>query len=243
MLEAHFKEETVGLVTREEFLNKRNTLKDRLEEEKQHRKRQAEAETAAAKAERQMKKARLESKAKLSFVEDVEEEQQEDVQEEVCAEEASMCKACPFFNKGFESGSAQQAVQVKAPRPKMGKDPHVDTEFLPDRDRAKKEEDLRKQIQQEYELRQQVRFPQVGQNTSFAYSRSASSKLHTRSAQNNSGVCTKQILQGEPLAITYSFYDGNSGHRRDITVKRGDSIGEFLKQVRTQLAPEFKAIR
>ena len=46
VLEAAFKSETVGLVTREEFLNKRNTLKDRLEEEKEREKRRAQQEAA-----------------------------------------------------------------------------------------------------------------------------------------------------------------------------------------------------
>lgn len=46
VLEAAFKNETVGLVTREEFLNKRNTIKDRLQEEEEKRKREAEAEAA-----------------------------------------------------------------------------------------------------------------------------------------------------------------------------------------------------
>jgi protein FAM50 len=44
------------------------------------------------------------------------------------------------------------------------------------------------------------------------------------------------------LEVTYSFFDG-SGHRRVITVQRGDSIGNFLKKVREELSPEFKDLR
>ena len=43
MIEAAFKNETVGLVTREEFLNKRNTLQARQDEEAARSKRAAEA--------------------------------------------------------------------------------------------------------------------------------------------------------------------------------------------------------
>lgn len=50
------------------------------------------------------------------------------------------------------------------------------------------------------------------------------------------------MLKNEPLEVTYSFFDG-SGHRRNITVKRGNTIGEFLKQVRDELCPEFKDLR
>ncbi len=41
-LENAFKAETIGLVTREEFVEKRKTLADRLEEEASKRKREAE---------------------------------------------------------------------------------------------------------------------------------------------------------------------------------------------------------
>ena len=41
MLENAFKVETVGLVTKAEFLSKRNTLRDRLEEEQKRSKRAA----------------------------------------------------------------------------------------------------------------------------------------------------------------------------------------------------------
>lgn len=51
-----------------------------------------------------------------------------------------------------------------------------------------------------------------------------------------------QSLRNEPLEVTYSYFDG-SGHRRAITIKRGNTIGEFLKQVRDELAPEFKDVR
>lgn len=43
VIEAAFKNETVGLVTREEFLNKRNTLHARQDEEAARSKRAAEA--------------------------------------------------------------------------------------------------------------------------------------------------------------------------------------------------------
>ena len=39
---------------------------------------------------------------------------------------------------------------------KLQKNPNAETSFLPDREREQQEEDMRRQIQQEYELRQQV---------------------------------------------------------------------------------------
>ena len=41
--------------------------------------------------------------------------------------------------------------------PKVSKNPEAETSFLPDRDRELEEEALKRQIEMEYELREQVR--------------------------------------------------------------------------------------
>jgi hypothetical protein len=69
--EAAFKTETVGLVTREEFMQKRNTIQQRLEEEEAREKEAAEAAAAADKERRKREKAKAKLKAKLSFLGDV----------------------------------------------------------------------------------------------------------------------------------------------------------------------------
>lgn len=48
-------------------------------------------------------------------------------------------------------------------------------------------------------------------------------------------------VKEEPIEITYSYWDG-SGHRRSITCKKGDTIGDFLEIVRKQLSKEFREI-
>ena len=49
-------------------------------------------------------------------------------------------------------------------------------------------------------------------------------------------------MADEPLQITYSYWDG-AGHRRVLQVRKGDSIGEFLRAVQQQLATEFREVR
>jgi hypothetical protein len=49
-------------------------------------------------------------------------------------------------------------------------------------------------------------------------------------------------LKAEPLEITYSYYNG-AGHRRQITVAKGDTVGRFLKGVQEQLAQQFREMR
>lgn len=69
--EAAFKSETVGLVTRKEFLEKRATIQERLEEDELRERMQAEAAAAAEKERRRKEKEKKRAKAKLSFAADV----------------------------------------------------------------------------------------------------------------------------------------------------------------------------
>ncbi|KAE9447344.1 hypothetical protein C3L33_20753, partial [Rhododendron williamsianum] len=52
----------------------------------------------------------------------------------------------------------------------------------------------------------------------------------------------QEQIRNEPLEITYSYWDG-AGHRRVLQLRKGDTIGEFLRAVQQQLAPEFREIR
>lgn len=69
--EAAFKTETVGLVTRKEFLEKRATIQERFEEDELRERLQAEAAAAEEKERRRKEKEKKRAKAKLSFAADV----------------------------------------------------------------------------------------------------------------------------------------------------------------------------
>ena len=43
----------------------------------------------------------------------------------------------------------------------------------------------------------------------------------------------------DKLMVTYSYWDG-SGHRKDITVTKGTTIGKFLQEVKSQLSDSFR---
>lgn len=51
-----------------------------------------------------------------------------------------------------------------------------------------------------------------------------------------------QAVRNEAVDITYSYWDG-AGHRRKISVRKGDTIEQFLGKVRDQLRPEFRELR
>ena len=46
----------------------------------------------------------------------------------------------------------------------------------------------------------------------------------------------------EKLSITYSYWDG-SGHRRNCTITKGDSVGDFLEIVRKDLSRDFRELK
>ncbi|CAL5228756.1 g11943 [Coccomyxa viridis] len=52
----------------------------------------------------------------------------------------------------------------------------------------------------------------------------------------------QKLLKNETLKITYSYWDGQ-GHRRLATVKKGDTVKDFLQKVKEQLIPEFRELR
>ena len=51
-----------------------------------------------------------------------------------------------------------------------------------------------------------------------------------------------QLMKNETLKIMYSYWDGQ-GHRRVATVKKGDTVKDFLQKVKEQLIPEFRELR
>ncbi|KAF8759421.1 hypothetical protein HU200_010468 [Digitaria exilis] len=157
ILETAFKKETVGLVTREQYVEKqRVNIRTKIEEEEKEKLQKLQQEEEELQMQKR-KKRRVKGDPRLSFFDDIENGSDED---------------------DFEN----QETQKKNVPVKLGKDPTVETSFLPDR---------------------------------YFY---------------------------EPLSITYSYWDG-TGHRRAIQVRKGDTIGEFLRAVQQQLAPEFREVR
>jgi protein FAM50 len=210
VLEHAFKTETVGLVTRDEFLEKRQTIAERLEAETR-RQRDAEVEATWQERERQRaKRAKAEQKSKLSFQDDFEDDdEEEEEKEDTYSGRASKANTDQEGGKNHPAPpvtTASTAPVVTSRRfATLGKDPTVRSDFLPDRDREREEQDLREQLRKEWTTHQQT-------------------------------------LKSEPLEITYSYWNG-TGHRRTVTVQKGDTIATFLKVVQEQLAPQFREIR
>ncbi|XP_022987006.1 protein XAP5 CIRCADIAN TIMEKEEPER isoform X1 [Cucurbita maxima] len=177
ILETAFKKETVGLVTREEYVEKRVNIRNKIEEEEKEKLQKLQQEEEELQLQKRRKR-KIRGNSRLSFSDD------------------------------FENGSDEDDDN-KEPRKigcgKLGKDPTVETSFLPDSEREAEEQAERERLKKQW-LREQ------------------------------------EQIRNEPLEITYSYWDG-AGHRRVIQARKGDTIGEFLRTVQQQLAPEFREIR
>lgn len=112
---------------------------------------------------------------------------------------------CDDIENGSDEDDFEKQETKKNGPVKLGKDPTVETSFLPDREREAEEQAERERLKKQW-LREQ------------------------------------ELIKNEPLSITYSYWDG-TGHRRVIQVRKGDTIGEFLRAVQQQLAPEFREVR
>ncbi|RAL41514.1 hypothetical protein DM860_010308 [Cuscuta australis] len=180
ILETTFKKETVGLVTREEYVEKRVNIRTKIEEEEKEKLQKLQQEEEELLLQK-LKKRKVKADPRLSF--------------------------CDDFDNGTEEEDVENTlIELENPvRRKFGKDPTVETSFLPDSEREAEEQAERERLKNQW-FREQ------------------------------------QLIKNEPLEITYSYWDG-TGHRRVIQVRKGDSIGEFLRAVQQQLAPEFREVR
>lgn len=52
----------------------------------------------------------------------------------------------------------------------------------------------------------------------------------------------QEKIKNEDIEITYSYWDG-SGHRRQVKMKKGSSIQQFLQKCLEQLRREFNELK
>mmetsp|Transcript_66287 Transcript_66287/g.191340 ORF Transcript_66287/g.191340 Transcript_66287/m.191340 type:complete len:364 (-) Transcript_66287:120-1211(-) len=175
-LEEEFKRQTVGLVSAEEFAARRKAIDEMIQE------------TQRKGNERQLRMKRKVNSKRLSFDDDVGEEDSDG-------------------GDGSASGSEDEGSRRQRRRT-FGKDPNVNTSFLFDADREAELQRRRKALIEEYTREQEA-------------------------------------AKNEKLEITYSYWDG-SGHRRNITVEKGFTIGHFLAKAKVDLEksdfPELRTV-
>nr|VDC63626.1 unnamed protein product [Brassica rapa] len=206
ILDTAFKKETVGLVTREEYVEKRVNIRNKFEEEEKEKLLKLLQEEEELQQQKRSKKRKLKGSSRLSFAEDLEDGSDDD-------------------DDGENSNSGNLRYG------KLGKDPSVETNFLPDSEREAEEQAERERLKKQWTREQE----QIKSCPIFQLLLVFSSNAFIQERLSNK-YC---LFPDEPLQITYSYWDG-TGHRR---VRKGDPIGNFLRAVQQQLAPDFREIR
>uniref|UniRef100_A0AAY4D667 FAM50A/XAP5 C-terminal domain-containing protein n=1 Tax=Denticeps clupeoides TaxID=299321 RepID=A0AAY4D667_9TELE len=196
-VEQELKSSTVGLVTLNDMKAKQEALVK--EREKQLAKKEQSKELQL-KLEKQKEKKRKEEQkrkiASLSFNPDEEEEDEEEEEEEKCEE-----------SEEEEEEEEEEYVPVK--KKKLGKNPDVDTSFLPDRDREEEENRLREELRQEWERKQEkIKSEEI--EITFSYWDGSG---HRRTVKMKKGNTIQNFLQ-KALEVClllhsshHSFYD------------------------------------
>lgn len=111
LLESAFKKETVGLVTREQFVEKRVNLRSKLEEEEKEKQQKLALEEEQRHVQKR-KKRRVKGPSRLSFADEIDGDTDEE----------------------NEAAGKQTLEPIKQQKlGKFGKNPGVETSFLPDR--------------------------------------------------------------------------------------------------------------
>lgn len=181
------KKSTYGLVQLSDFKETREKI------EEQARKEAAGAVQIKEEKRKVKKKKKDKGKVKLSFAGD-----DGDLDEEDGSFVPSSKK------KDSKDGTPDESEDARAAkRAKLGKNPTVDTHFLPDREREEAERRERDELRKKW-------------------------------------LKMQEDMKQEPVEITYSYWDG-SGHRKEVTCKKGDTIAQFLEKCRQQF-PELRAV-
>ncbi|THU73843.1 hypothetical protein C4D60_Mb04t27120 [Musa balbisiana] len=157
ILETAFKKETIGLVTREQYVEKRVNIRNKIEEEEKEKLQKMQQEEEELQMQKR-KKRRVKGDSRLSFFDEIDNGSDEEDME----------------NK-------ENHDKRKFGHGKLGKDPTVETSFLPDSEREAEEQAERERLRRQWQ------------------------------------------------------------HEQELI--KSDTIGEFLRAVQQQLAPEFREIR
>ncbi|XP_027697316.1 protein FAM50A-like isoform X1 [Vombatus ursinus] len=191
-VEAELKSRTVGLVTLNDMKAKQEALVK--EREKQLAKKEQSKELQLKLEKLREKERKKEEKRKissLSFTLDEEEEPEEDRGEEDLDREGSV-----DMNKN-RAGSYLQRVNkprgdgISSKKRKLGKNPDVDTSFLPDLDREEEENRLREELRREWEAKQQkIKREEI--EITFSYWDGSG---HRRAVKMRKGNTMQQFLQ------------------------------------------------
>ncbi|XP_043829870.1 protein FAM50A isoform X2 [Dromiciops gliroides] len=232
-VEAELKSSTVGLVTLTDMKAKQEALVK--EREKQLAKKEQSTELQLKLEKLREKERKKEEKRKissLSFTLDEEEEPEEEDEEDGVEEGVRG----EDMNKN-RRGSYPQRVNslngeaVPSKKRKLGKNPDVDTSFLPDRDREEEENRLREELRQEWEAKQEkIKSEEI--EITFSYWDGSG---HRRTVKMKKGNTMQQFLQKALEILRKDFSELRSAGveqlmyiKEDLIIPHHHSFYDFI---------------
>ncbi|KAG8513839.1 Protein FAM50A [Galemys pyrenaicus] len=212
-VEAELKSSTVGLVTLNDMKAKQEALVK--EREKQLAKKEQSKELQLKLEKLREKERKKEAKRKISSLSFTLEEEEEAGEEE---EEA-----------GEDEELEREEVTTK--KRKLGKNPDVDTSFLPDRDREEEENRLREELRQEWEAKQEkIKSEEI--EITFSYWDGSG---HRRTVKMKKGNTVQQFLQKALEILRKDFSELRSAGveqlmyiKEDLIIPHHHSFYDFI---------------
>ncbi|XP_007955378.1 protein FAM50A [Orycteropus afer afer] len=212
-VEAELKSSTVGLVTLNDMKAKQEALVK--EREKQLAKKEQSKELQLKLEKLREKERKKEAKRKISSLSFTLEE------EEGAEEEEDMAV--------YEEELEREEVTTK--KRKLGKNPDVDTSFLPDRDREEEENRLREELRQEWEAKQEkIKSEEI--EITFSYWDGSG---HRRTVKMKKGNTMQQFLQKALEILRKDFSELRSAGveqlmyiKEDLIIPHHHSFYDFI---------------
>ncbi|CAO2621198.1 Protein FAM50A [Lemmus lemmus] len=217
-VEAELKSSTVGLVTLNDMKAKQEALVK--EREKQLAKKEQSKELQLKLEKLREKERKKEAKRKISSLSFTLEEEEEGGEEE---EEVAM------YEEELEREVI--ALEITTKKRKLGKNPDVDTSFLPDRDREEEENRLREELRQEWEAKQEkIKSEEI--EITFSYWDGSG---HRRTVKMKKGNTMQQFLQKALEILRKDFSELRSAGveqlmyiKEDLIIPHHHSFYDFI---------------
>ncbi|XP_036607872.1 protein FAM50A-like [Trichosurus vulpecula] len=233
-VEAELKSSTVGLVTLNDMKAKQEALVKEREKQLAKRAQSKELQLKLEKLrEKERKKEEKRKISSLSFTLDEEEEPEEE--EEDMDKEDIEGEGNVDMNKNRRVSYLQRVSslneEIPSKKRKLGKNPDVDTSFLPDRDREEEENRLREELRQEWEAKQEkIKSEEI--EITFSYWDGSG---HRRTVNMKKGNTVQQFLQKALEILRKDFSELRSAGveqlmyiKEDLIIPHHHSFYDFI---------------
>ncbi|KAG5837942.1 hypothetical protein ANANG_G00218450 [Anguilla anguilla] len=219
-VEAELKSSTVGLVTLYDMKAKQEALVK--EREKQLAKKEQSKELQLKLEKQKERKRKEEEKRKIASLSFNPEDEDEDEEEEEEEEEEE---------DDDDRLEDEEEDYVPAKKKKLGKNPDVDTSFLPDRDREEEENRMREELRQEWERKQEkIKSEEI--EITFSYWDGSG---HRRTVKMKKGNTMQQFLQKALEVLRKDFSELRSAGveqlmyiKEDLIIPHHHSFYDFI---------------